>query len=80
MTAPERAGPVKNGGATGATREKERWATARVKCMACGYRWQAVFPVVPLDDVELECPSCSSMRGIVQIALPRVPSQDGRDP
>ena len=40
------------------------WRTDAAGCAACGYEWQAVYPI-GAEDVGLECPSCGSGLGNV---------------
>ena len=40
---------------------KEPMATGEAFCIGCSYQWLAI---APLGTVQLECPACSSMKGI----------------
>lgn len=51
---------VQFGKKTGATPEKERWASGEVRCLSCKHEWIGVYKI-PSDN--LECPECGCHRG-----------------
>ena len=40
---------------------EQDWIADKVKCLACGYEWVAVYPV---GATVLECPTCGEMTPI----------------
>ena len=42
------------------------WAQGQAVCQACGHEWQAT---VPVGTVDLECPSCRTMRGVYKFPI-----------
>lgn len=42
---------------------KEQWASGMARCTACQHEWVAVVPV-PQETPWLECPSCTTFRGL----------------
>ena len=41
-----------------------RYASAWAKCLACGFEWVSVVPLP--NRCGLECPSCETMRGVLE--------------
>lgn len=42
-------------------KDAQRWATGKIKCLACKHEWVGAYTV---PSVDLECPECNTFRGV----------------